>query len=172
MKDGNQKSLLHNWQFIPNFFIAHLPILVRCKTKGAVRALCALLSNWQLSALLPISERDGAVTLKGSQRMGVGSAGIFNQSMGARNRVRIGWSYRPARLHNLEESFPWNQFLGSLKVKKFGLRFFQKTSAPLFNDDLSKEPNFGLIHLAGQYLSIKCHKIVKCLTSDLGSGHY
>jgi hypothetical protein len=41
--------------------------------------------------------------------------------MGARNRVGIGLSYRPARLHRLAELIPWNQFLSSLKVKKFGL---------------------------------------------------
>jgi hypothetical protein len=29
------------------------------------------------------------------------SAGIFKQAMGARNRVGIGLSYRPARLHRL-----------------------------------------------------------------------
>ncbi len=40
---------------------------------------------------------------------------------GARNRVGIGLSYRPARLHRLVESIPWNQFLGSLNVYKFGL---------------------------------------------------
>jgi hypothetical protein len=49
------------------------------------------------------------------------SAGIFKQSMGARNRGGIGLSYRPARLHSLAELVPWNRFLGSLKVKKFGL---------------------------------------------------
>ncbi len=43
-------------------------------------------------------------------------AGIFKQSMGARNRVGIGLSYRPARLHSLAELVPWNRFLGSLKV--------------------------------------------------------
>jgi hypothetical protein len=37
--------------------------------------------------------------------------------MGARNRLGIGLSYRPARLHRLEESIPWNGFLGSLKFK-------------------------------------------------------
>ncbi len=42
--------------------------------------------------------------------------------MGARNQVGIGLSYRPARLHRLVEWVPWNQFLGSLKVEKFGLR--------------------------------------------------
>jgi hypothetical protein len=49
----------------------------------------------------------------------VNSAGIFKQSMRARNR--IGLSHWPARLHSLAELIPWNRFLGSLKVKKFGL---------------------------------------------------
>ncbi len=48
-------------------------------------------------------------------------AGIFIQSIGARNRVGIGLSYRPARLHRLAELIDWNRFLGSLKVKNFGL---------------------------------------------------
>jgi hypothetical protein len=43
------------------------------------------------------------------------SAGIFKQSMGARNRVGIGLSYRPARLHRLSELAPWKRFLGSFK---------------------------------------------------------
>jgi hypothetical protein len=37
-------------------------------------------------------------------------------TMGAENRVGIGLSYRPARLHRLAEFIPWNRFLGSLKV--------------------------------------------------------
>jgi hypothetical protein len=41
--------------------------------------------------------------------------------MSARNRVGIGLSYRPARLNSLAELVPWYRFLGSLKVKKFGL---------------------------------------------------
>jgi hypothetical protein len=42
--------------------------------------------------------------------------------MGAKNRVGIGLSYRPARLHRLAELLiPWNQFLGFFKVKKSGL---------------------------------------------------
>jgi hypothetical protein len=32
-------------------------------------------------------------------------AGIFKKSMGARHRGGIGFSYRPARLHRLAESF-------------------------------------------------------------------
>jgi hypothetical protein len=42
--------------------------------------------------------------------------------MGAKNRLGIGLSYRPASLQSLAELVPWNRFLGSLKVKKkFGL---------------------------------------------------
>ncbi len=41
--------------------------------------------------------------------------------MGARNRIGIGLSYRPARLHRLAELVPWNRFLGSINVK-YGLR--------------------------------------------------
>jgi hypothetical protein len=47
--------------------------------------------------------------------------GILEQSMGARNRVGIGLSYRPARLHRLAEFIPWNRFLGSKIVYKNGL---------------------------------------------------
>jgi hypothetical protein len=36
--------------------------------------------------------------------------------MGARNRVEIGLSYRPARLRRLAELIPWNRFFCSLKV--------------------------------------------------------
>jgi hypothetical protein len=43
-------------------------------------------------------------------------AGIFKQSMGARNRVDIGLSYRPARLHRLAEFVPRNRFLRSINV--------------------------------------------------------
>jgi hypothetical protein len=45
-----KKSLFRNWQSIPNFFIAHLPILVRCKINGAIRVVLVLLHNWQLGA--------------------------------------------------------------------------------------------------------------------------
>jgi hypothetical protein len=48
MKDGITKSLLQNWQLIANFFIAHLPILVKCKPKA--QSECTLLHNWQLGA--------------------------------------------------------------------------------------------------------------------------
>jgi hypothetical protein len=43
-------------------------------------------------------------------------AGIFKQSMGARNREGMGLLYRPAWLHRLAEFIPWNRFLGSINV--------------------------------------------------------
>ncbi len=54
----------------------------------------------------------------------------FTTSMGAKNRVGIGLLYRPASLHSLAESIPWNRFLGSLKVYKYCLwdRNIQKSS--------------------------------------------
>jgi hypothetical protein len=44
--------------------------------------------------------------------------------MGARNRVEIGLSYQPARLHRLAEFIPWNRFPGSINVSKYALWFF------------------------------------------------
>jgi hypothetical protein len=43
--------------------------------------------------------------------------------MGARHRVGIGLSYRPTTLHRLAELMPWNRFLGSINVLKYGLQF-------------------------------------------------
>ncbi len=66
---------------------------------------------------------DYLYTLSHINRFSHPSAGIFKQSMGARNRVGIGLSpHRPNRLHRLSESILWNWFLGSLKVKKYHLR--------------------------------------------------
>ncbi len=44
------------------------------------------------------------------------SAGLFKQSIGAKNRIGIELSYRPARLHRLAELIPWNRFSGSFKI--------------------------------------------------------
>ncbi len=46
---------------------------------------------------------------------------FLNNLWGARNRVGIGLSYRPARLHRLTKLISWNRFLGYLKVSKLGL---------------------------------------------------
>ncbi len=63
----------------------------------------ALLHNWQLDALLPVTVGDG-----------------FN-------------------------------FKG-LSLDGVRADFSENLHASLFNDDISNEPNFGRIHLAGQYL--------------------
>jgi hypothetical protein len=55
-----KKSLFRHWPLIMNFFIAYFSFLVRCKTKGAVGAVCALLRIWTLSASWPITVLDGA----------------------------------------------------------------------------------------------------------------
>jgi hypothetical protein len=52
--------------------------------------------------------------------------------MGARNRVGIGLSYRPARLHRLAESILWTRFMGSLKVLKYCLCTLSITIVILF----------------------------------------
>jgi hypothetical protein len=55
---------------------------------------------------------------KGSERRdgidGRDCAGTLEQSLMARNRIGLGLSYRPARLHRLAESIPWNRFLGTI----------------------------------------------------------
>jgi len=51
-------------------------------------------------------------------------AGILEHSMGARNGVGIGLSYRPAWLHRLAESIHWNRFLGPLLLWSTGVYFF------------------------------------------------
>ncbi len=63
----------------------------------------------------------GGCNYDASTRASFLCAGIFKQSMGARNRVGIRLSYRPARLHSMGELVPRNRFFGSSKVLKFGL---------------------------------------------------
>ncbi len=59
-------------------------------------------SSTKISERLPHIRR-----IKESCRLGC--AGIFEQSMGARNRVGMELSYRrPARLHRLAELVHWN----------------------------------------------------------------
>ncbi len=48
-------------------------------------------------------------------------AGIFKHSMKAKNQVGIGLSYTGPPGYGVAELMPWNRFLGSLKVLKFGL---------------------------------------------------
>jgi hypothetical protein len=51
--------------------------------------------------------------LSGIENLKIFCAGIFKQSMGARNRVGLGL---PARTQSLAEFVSWNRFLGALKV--------------------------------------------------------
>ncbi len=101
-----------------------LPVIsaIQVMEEGPGSELIYLL-KWQLDC----RRSDCYITLYGfgtnHQKISLASAGIFKQSMGARNRLGMGLSYRPARLqvHSLAELVPWNRFMGSLKVEKFGL---------------------------------------------------
>jgi hypothetical protein len=53
------------------------------------------------------------------------SAGIFKQSIGARNRAGRVLPYRTARLHKLVKLIPCNRFLGSVKVRKIRAQDYQ-----------------------------------------------
>jgi hypothetical protein len=64
------------------------------------------------SAKFQLKSYTGVTSRKRAQKEGereTTNAGIFKQSMGARNRVGIRLSYRPARLHSLAEMVPWNR---------------------------------------------------------------
>ena len=63
-----KNSLFRNWQVIPNFFIAHLPILVQHKT--SLGSVC-------LTAQLAI-KKQGVALILGSQRMG-GQADFYKK---------------------------------------------------------------------------------------------
>jgi hypothetical protein len=49
------------------------------------------------------------------------SPGIDSQTGGPVRHPYL--TYRPARLHRLAESIPWNRLLGSLNVYKYGLSY-------------------------------------------------
>ena len=51
------------------------------------------------------------------------STGIDSRSLAGRHDNPILSTGLPNRLHKLAESIPWNRFLGSLNVYKFGLCF-------------------------------------------------
>jgi hypothetical protein len=57
-------------------------------------------------------------------------AGILEQSMGARNQVRIRLSYRPARLHGLAESIP--ELFKCLKIQALDAKHFKTNLLNLF----------------------------------------
>jgi hypothetical protein len=102
MKDDDQKILLRICKSILNVFTAHLPILVRCKIKGAVGAVCAFTAH---DGCLPITVGDGAVTLKGRHRMGDGR--IFLKTFAPLSLIN---TYRMC-LISLESSFNTRNFI-------------------------------------------------------------
>jgi hypothetical protein len=53
--DEDQKKFIPQAAIDTEFFIVHLPILVRCKTKCAVGAVCALLAGGQLAIRFQIA---------------------------------------------------------------------------------------------------------------------
>ncbi len=64
--------------------------------------------------------------------------------------------FHPPRLNLLPNCKVKNkdalQYFKGLSESEDGQIFLKTFRASLFNDDLSNEPNFGRIHLAGQYL--------------------
>jgi hypothetical protein len=86
-------------------------------------------------------------------------AGIFKQSMGARNRVGIRLLYRPARLHRLAEFIPWNRLPGSINVLKYGLSIqtpfrFLYNNLPLKLSGIAEFTNFFL-HILNSLIFIE-----------------
>jgi hypothetical protein len=60
-------------------------------------------------------------------------------------------SPRPSRLHRLAESIPWNRFLGSINVYKYGLRlhYGSVTVAKRFHAESSRDTDDLLDLLEG-----------------------
>jgi hypothetical protein len=97
--------------------------------------------------------------------------------MGARNRVGIWLSYRPARLQRLAELIPWNRFLGSLNVYKFRLSSMEMASFSrsvmivfsarrLAKGGVARPPSFILtprLALLRHLLSKTSEKIATCI---------
>jgi hypothetical protein len=75
--------------------------------------------------------------------------------MWARQRVGIGLSYRPARLQRLAELMPWNRFLGSIIVYKYGLRFLGGTYPSAAMDHFSGvDPILASLDRRGAIVSV------------------
>jgi hypothetical protein len=84
--------------------------------------------------------------------------------MRARNREGIGLSERPARLHRLAESFPWNRLLGSIKFKNTASASLQNNTA---------RHSFTLMHSQKQRRPglYYCHTVVYCTDVLKGLSH-
>ncbi len=88
-------------------------------------------------------------------------AGIFKQIMGARNRVGIGLSYRPARLHSLAELVPWNLYLGLLKSLKIRAPIHRKQ--PAYGALLSSHPHMHIFSAQSDKGTFNTNRFLECL---------
>ncbi len=92
------KITVRNWQLILNFLIVHLPILVRCKTKGAVGAVqCAPSVPLAIRCLIANYCTRGRCNFKGLSRDGGWAdfsknlrASLFNDDL--LNDPNFGWT--------------------------------------------------------------------------------
>jgi hypothetical protein len=70
--------------------------------------------------------------------------------MGTRNRIVIGLSYRPARLHRQARFLPWSPFLGSINVQKYwALNLFKKRQCLVHASHM-----YCISHRVGRVLSV------------------
>jgi hypothetical protein len=97
---------LRNSNFFAVIFLLDSP--VDCLKIFQQRPVLFLHENAASCQLLSIHKASKIAAMTGRI-----SAGIFKQFVGAKNRVGIGLSCRPARLHSPAEQVPWNRFFGS-----------------------------------------------------------
>jgi hypothetical protein len=80
------------------------------------------------------------------------SAGILEQSMGARNQVGIGLPYRPARLHRPAESIPG--LLKSIKILSQDIKDLAESKLRRQQDDLTRGRAVLWIRFRIQYFKL------------------
>ncbi len=124
VRKGRLLCVLHfsaGWSM--QIYCVHRGNLLHCRTYPTTPP--PLLKHWTQSQIALIFEfwNEGGVEVAVPFNSNIYTfssrhtcAGIFKQSMGTRNRVGIGLSYQPTRLHRVAELIPWNRFLASLKV--------------------------------------------------------
>jgi hypothetical protein len=79
------------------------------------------------------------------------SAGILEQSMGARNQVGIGLPYRPARLHRLAESIPG--LFKSLKIPSQDIKDLVESKLRRQQNDLTRRQTVLWIRIRIHYFN-------------------
>ncbi len=97
-------------------------------------------------------------------------AEILEQSVGARKRVWIGLSYRPARLRRLAESIPWNLFHGLLKSLKIPSLVCIQGKVSFMPVPVCRDPVLGSKMLIFMKTSPKCLFSFESVLRDAGIG--